>query len=325
MASICLSSIGFVLRQILSACASIACRPLRTLFCTLALLICATATQADSSSRTLASYYERHMALEGNVAYGWIGRGEPRRLLAGVVQVGVSRDAFFALLTDGTLRTWADSPERATTLMRGVKHFVAGASGWFAIDADDVLWRGAGGAAAQRIAEDVIEASIGDSADYFVRRDGTLYVKGLAHRGQYGDGKLAATPDFVATAREAVAVKAHTGHALHLRRDGAVLGTGGNRYGPLASHGLGDKAVRWGRIFEGATAIATGSRHSLAIRADGSLWAWGQGFSIEPTKLLEQVSEVAAGDRATIARTRDGALWQWDAGRAYPPRRLTLP
>lgn len=326
MASICLSSIGFVMRQILSACASIACMPLRTLFCTLALLISATATQADSSSRSLASYYERHMALEGDVAYGWIGRGEPRRLLAGVVQVGVSQDAFFALLTDGTLRTWADSPERATTLMRGVKQFAAGASGWFAIDAAGVLWRGAaGGAAAQRIAEDVIEASIGDSADYFVRRDGTLYVKGLAHRGQYGDGKLAATPDFVATAREAVAVKAHTGHALHLLRDGAVLGTGGNRYGPLASHGLGDRAERWGRIFEGATAIATGSRHSLAIRADGSLWAWGQGFSIEPTKLLEQVSEVAAGDTATIARTRDGALWQWDAGRAYPPRRLTLP
>lgn len=326
MASIWLSSIGFVMRQILSACASIACMPLRTLFCTLVLLISATATQADSSSRSLASYYERHMALEGDVAYGWIGRGEPRRLLAGVVQVGVSHDAFFALLTDGTLRTWADSPERATTLMRGVKQFAAGASGWFAIDTAGVLWRGAaGGEAAQRIAEDVIEASIGDSADYFVRRDGTLYVKGLAHRGQYGDGQLAATPDFVATAREAVAVKAHTGHALHLRRDGAVMGTGGNRYGPLASHGLGNKAERWGRIFEGATAIATGSRHSLAIRADGSLWAWGQGFSIEPTKLLEQVSDVAAGDTATIARTRDGALWQWDAGRAYPPRRLTLP
>jgi alpha-tubulin suppressor-like RCC1 family protein len=299
--------------------------PLRVLLATFALLMSATTLHADSSSRSLASYYERHMALDGDVAHGWVGRSEPRRMLVGVVQVGVSRDAFFALLADGTLQTWSDNPERATILMRGVTQFSAGASGWFAIDTASVLWHGAGaGAAAQRIAGDVIDACIGDSADYFVRRDGTLHVKGLAHRGQYGDGKLAATPEFVATAREAVAVKAHTGHALHLRRDGTVMGTGGNRYGPLASHGLGDKADRWGRIFEGAMAIATGSRHSLAIRSDTSLWAWGEGFSIEPAKLHEQVSAVAAGDTATIARTRDGALWQWDAGRTSPPRRLTL-
>ena len=298
---------------------------LRAFVATLALLMSPTAPQADASNRTLASYYERHMALEGDVAHGWLGRGEPRRLLAGVVQVGVSRDAFFALLADGALLTWAEAPERATTLMRGVKQFAAGASGWFAIDAAGVLWHGGGsGAAPQRIADDVLEACIGDSADYFVKRDGTLFVKGLAHRGQYGDGKLAATPDFVATARDAVAVKAHTGHALHLRRDGVVMGTGGNRYGPLSSHGLGDKADRWGRVFEGAVAIATGSRHSLAIRADASLWAWGEGFAIEPAKLFEGVTAVAAGDTATLARGADGALWQWDAGRAGAPRRLNL-
>ena len=44
------------------------------------------------------------------------------------------------------------------------------------------------------------------------------------------------------------------------------MGTGGNRFGPLGAHGLGDKADRWGRVFDGARAIATGSRHSLAIR-----------------------------------------------------------
>jgi alpha-tubulin suppressor-like RCC1 family protein len=296
---------------------------LRALVATLALLVSTATALADSSNRTLASYYERHMALEGDVAFGWTGRGEPRRLRAGVVQVGVSRDAWFALLADGTLLTWADAPERATTLMRGVKQFAAGASGWFAIDAAGVLWHAPGNrAAAQRIADAVVAACIGDSADYFIQRDGTLQVKGLAHRGQYGDGKLAATPGFVATAQEAVTVKAHTGHAIHLRRDGVVMGTGGNRYGPLSSHGLGDKADRWGRIFEGATAIATGSRHSLAIRADGSLWAWGEGFAIEPAKLFEGVTAVAAGDTATIARTSDGALWQWDGG--GKPRRLTL-
>ena len=39
--------------------------------------------RADSSSRELASYYDRHMALVDGVAYGWRGRGAPRRMRDG--------------------------------------------------------------------------------------------------------------------------------------------------------------------------------------------------------------------------------------------------
>lgn len=282
----------------------------------------ATPALADSASRDLASYYERHMALAADgTAWAWSGRGAPQRQRGGVRQVGVSKDRCFALLTDGTLLAWADAPERAQTLMRGVASFAAGHSGWFAIDAAGVLWQAAGlGGTSQRVADGVATACIGDSADYYVTRDGALFVKGLAHRGQYGDGKLTESPVYVQTAADVVAVRAHTGHAIHLRRDGAVMGTGGNRFGPLSSHGLGDKADRWGKLFDGAVAIATGSRHSLAIRADATLWGWGEGFGIAPVQLMAGVASVAAGDTATIARTRDGALWQWDGGGA--PRRL---
>jgi alpha-tubulin suppressor-like RCC1 family protein len=280
----------------------------------------AASVPADASGVALALYYERHMALRAGVAHGWIGHGLPREMLRGVAQVGVGKDAWFALRDDGTLVTWRDAPAQATTLMGGVARFAAGASGWFAIDRAGVLWYGQGGAAPMRIAGDVVDACIGDSADYYVTRDGALFVKGLAHRGQYGDGLLKATDAFVATARDAVAVRAHTGHAIHLARDGTVFGTGGNRFGPLSHHGLGDKADRWGPIFRGAAAIATGSRHSLAIRADGSLWAWGEGFAIEPALLMERVSAVAAGETATIAIAAGDALWQWDGG--GKPRRL---
>jgi alpha-tubulin suppressor-like RCC1 family protein len=211
--------------------------------------------------------------------------------------------------------------------MRGVVRFAAGQSGWFAIDAAGALWYAARGArtaaAPQQIAQGVADACIGDSADYYITRDGALFVKGLAHRGQYGDGKLTATSTFVPTASEAVAVRAHTGHAIHLRRDGTVLGTGGNRFGPLSSHGLGDKADRWGPIFESAVAIATGSRHSAALRSDRSLWVWGEGFDIQPSKLRDGVLAVAAGDAATIALDAHGRLWQWERGRG--PREVTLP
>lgn len=290
----------------------------------LATSMTATDALADSSGRELASYYERHMALREGVAHGWTGRGTPRVMLRDVLQVGVGKDAWFALRRDGTLLTWDSDPAAARALMSGVERFAAGDSGWFAIDRGGVLWYGRASAAPPtRVAEGVVDACIGDSADYYVTRDGALFVKGLAHRGQYGDGLLKATDTFVATARDAVAVRAHTGHAIHLTRDGTVMGTGGNRFGPLSHHGLGDKADRWGPIFRGAVAVATGSRHSLAIRADGSLWAWGEGFAMEPGKVMERVRAVAAGDTATIALGDDGLLWQWDGG--GKPRRLAWP
>lgn len=283
----------------------------------------ATRARADASGPALASYYALHMALEGGIAWGWSGSRAPRRMRDGVLQVGVGKSRWFALQPDGTLLAWDDTPAAAQALMRGVARFAAGDSGWFAIDHDGALWHSPGRAGApQRVAEGVTAAAIGDGADYYIARDGRLFVRGLAHRGQYGDGRLTASPAFVATAADALDVRAHTGHALVLRRDGAVMGTGGNRYGPLSTHGLGDKADRWGRVFEGATAIATGSRHSVAIRDDGSLWAWGSGFDIAPRKLMDGVTTVAAGDTATLARSVDGRLWQWEDGAG--PRRVEL-
>lgn len=279
---------------------------------------------ADSSAPQLASYYDHHMAILDGMAYGWTGRGQPVRMRLGVSQVGVSQEAFFALQNDGRLIRWEESPETASLLISGVSAFAGGQSGWFAIDHAQMLWHSGGKLQAPRhIADDVASACIGDSADYYIRRDGTLWVKGLAHRGQYGDGRLTATGDFVNTAGDALAVKAHTGHALYLTQGGVVMGTGGNRYGPLGSHGLGDKADRWGHVFDGARAIATGSRHSVAIRTDNTLWARGGAFGIEPRRLLGGVVAVAAGNSATIALQTDGRLVQWDGGTG--PRRLRVP
>lgn len=284
----------------------------------------ANGARAHAATASLVSYYDRHLAIVDGVALGWTGQGAPRPMLAGCRQVGVSKDAFLALRDTGELVTWDDAATTPRTLMGGVQAFAAGATGWFAIDAQGGLWHAAaaGPAAPTRVARDVAAACIGDGADYYITRDGALFVHGLAHRGQYGDGALHATADFVSTARHAVAVKAHTGHAIYLRDDGTVLGTGGNRFGPLSAHGLGDMATQWGAIFDGAVAIATGSRHSVALRPDASLWAWGEGFAIAPARIHGNVTALAAGDTVTLARTADGALWQWDRGAG--PRRLSV-
>lgn len=78
--------------------------------------------------------------------------------------------------------------------------------------------------------------------------------------------------------------------------------------------------LKWGKIFDGAKAVATGASHSAAIRRDNSLWVWGAGYGTTPRQILENVTAVAAGNGDTIARTTDGALWQWEAG--VKPRRL---
>jgi hypothetical protein len=284
------------------------------------LLVFAQPCRADSSGPELASYYERHMAIVDGAAFGWTGSDPPRRMLDGVKQVGVTKSSYLALKADGSLLRWTADGRDASRIMGGVASFASGQSGVFAIDTLRVLWHIGSSGSPQRIASGVIAASIGDGADYYVTADGGLYVKGAAHRGQYGDGLLRTTAEFVKTAAEAVDVKAHTGHAIYLSRNGDVLGTGGNIYGPLSTHGFGDKAIRWGKIFDGAKGVATGASHSAALRKDNTLWVWGAGYGPSPRLALENVAVVAAGSSDTLALTSDGALWQWQAGQR--PRRI---
>ena len=278
---------------------------------------------ADSSSPRLAAYYDSYLAICGGKVYEWSDFDTPKVSLSGIRQVGVGKQNRYALTNQNKLLTWTKDPSKAAVVMEKVKSFHAGRSGVFAIQEDDSLKMiqtesllGFGESLSEKpslIAENVLTASVGDSANYYVTHDGGLFVRGLAHRGQYGDGKLKSTDNYGLTASNVIQVVSHTGHALILKNDGSVWGTGGNIYGPLGNHGYGDKAVRWGLVMEGAGAIATGSSHSVAIRPDGSLWIWGRNEGLEPRQVMADVIAVAAGSSGTIALAK-GVLWQWDSG-----------
>lgn len=284
---------------------------------------------ADSSVPSLAGYYDDFMAICNGNAYEWSDANTPRESIAGVTQVGVGRNNRYALTLDGRLLAWRSDPSQSELVMDDVKSFHAGRSGLLVVLNDDSLWHvetqsllGFGEAVSAEpsaVATDVGTAAVGDSANYYVTRKGDLFVKGLAHRGQYGDGKLTASETWQHTFSKVVQVSAHTGHALLLKKDGGVWGTGGNIYGPLGDHGFGDKAISWGLIFEGAKAIATGSSHSLAIKTDNSLWIWGRNEGLEPRQVMPDVTAVAAGNSDTVALSR-GYLWQWETGKR--PRRI---
>jgi alpha-tubulin suppressor-like RCC1 family protein len=70
--------------------------------------------------------------------------------------------------------------------------------------------------------------------------------------------------------------------------------------------------------------VSAGLSHSLAITADGTLWAWGansagqlgDGTTIPrhaPVRIMENVASVSAGPTYTLAITNDGVLWAWGA------------
>lgn len=288
----------------------------------LLLLLMSTFAWADSSSPQLAAYYDRQMAIVDQTVYAWQGRNAPSVVPLSGRQVGVGRDRYYVLTASRELIALRKPDGPRTILMRGVARFAAGSSGVLAISNDHALWW-MSGKSKKRLADDVAAAAVGDGANYYITRSGSLFVRGLAHRGQYGDGRLKATPHFVQTASGARQVVAHTGHALMLTANGDVFGTGGNIYGPVGKHGLGDKAIRWSRIMSGATGIATGSSHSLAIRRDGALMAWGSGYGTEPTVVLRDIVAVAAGSRTTIALSKTNVLWQWDG--TERPTRVALP
>jgi hypothetical protein len=71
-------------------------------------------------------------------------------------------------------------------------------------------------------------------------------------------------------------------------------------------------------------AVATGGTHSLALKSDGTLWAWGDNLFGQlgdgtttdrstpvPVSGLTGVVAVAAGNDYSLAVKSDGTLWAW--------------
>lgn len=187
----------------------------------------------------------------------------------------------------------------------------------------------------------VVSGVVGVAAGYnhslVVKSDGTVWACGSNQYGQLGigssDNNSHSAPVQVTGLTGVVAVAGGAYHSVALKSNGTVWAWGNNVSGQLGNNTTADSSVPvqvkdfHGVVLSGVVAVAGGNTHSLALKVDGTVWAWGSGGNGElgngnsgisansseavQVKGLSGVVGVAAGDSLSLAVTKDGKAWAW--------------
>ena len=167
-----------------------------------------------------------------------------------------------------------------------------------------------------------------------LKTNGTVASWGDQSLGQLGNDRISAitqrVPQTVMNLTNALKVAAGESHAVALRSDGTVVAWGSNADGKLGIGTVGG-LFPTPQVVAGlsnVTAIAAGLDHALALRGDGTVWAWGQNDvcqlgqndttsrgSATQVPGLANVTAIAAGGAHSFALRSDGAVfaWGWNA------------
>jgi alpha-tubulin suppressor-like RCC1 family protein len=160
-----------------------------------------------------------------------------------------------------------------------------------------------------------------------VRADGTLWTWGSNTYGQIGDGTLLSRPSpvQVGSATNWQQVRAGADHVLALRTGGTLWAWGRNLNGQLGQGFnqttiAGNVPVQVGAMGEWQI-IAPGQAANVAMKADGTLWSWGdnssgqlgyRGHLLKPVAAqFGPVADAAAGDGHAMILRPDGTLWSF--------------
>jgi alpha-tubulin suppressor-like RCC1 family protein len=182
---------------------------------------------------------------------------------------------------------------------------------------------------------DVIATACGGYHTLFLKSDGTVWSAGGNEHGQLGDGTNTdrSTPVQVRGLTDVVAISAARWHSLAVKADGTVWAWGYNLRGQLGNFSVFDsnlpvqvQSSDGSGHLSGCVAVAAGGYHSVALKSDGTVVAWGDnsngqlgdGTGVErhrPVNVpgLTAVAAIAGGDYYSLALKSDGTVWAWGA------------
>jgi alpha-tubulin suppressor-like RCC1 family protein len=162
-----------------------------------------------------------------------------------------------------------------------------------------------------------------------VKKDGSLWTWGQNDNGQLGQNDIMDrnTPQRVGAIDDWAAVAAGAYHTMAVKKDGSLWAWGRNYYGQLGLGASGPLTNRYVPDMVDETkdwaSVAAGAHHTLAIKADGSLWAWGwneygqlgDGTGVHKNTPVQVDGDdwlaAAGGDKHSLAIKRNGDLWAW--------------
>jgi alpha-tubulin suppressor-like RCC1 family protein len=241
----------------------------------------------------------------GNNQYGQLGDGTTTRSttpvqvsgLSGVQAIAEGPFSSLALKNDGSVWAWGYNAYGqlgdGTTTDRLTPVQVSGLSGVQAI---------AGG----------------QYHSLALKNDGTVLAWGRNNYGQLGDGTYTdrTTPVQVSGLSDVQAIAGGQNHSLALKNDGTLWAWGYNSLGQLGDGTIGGSHTTPAPVssLEDVKAVAGGGMYSLALKNDGTLWAWGYNYwgqlgdgtfynRTTPVQVLSGVQLIAAGFEHSLAVT----------------------
>jgi alpha-tubulin suppressor-like RCC1 family protein len=177
--------------------------------------------------------------------------------------------------------------------------------------------------------------SLGSSSSGANKTDGTLWSWGVNSYGQLGLGNTTAysSPKQVGSLTTWALSSFATRRTAAIKTDGTLWTWGQNLTGEL---GLGDVSNRSSPVQVGvltgwSKVSASGAKHMLAVKTNGTLWSWGSGYAgvlgLGNTTNYSSPKQVGAlttwsnvftnSNYDSFAIKTDGTLWAWGKN-SYP-------